>query len=112
MKHFITTFVSSITFLVYFKFCISFKLYDYNFSRDGCTCNGKQRLCQQRAKKVVSDSPEVVDFAIGLVNPGLNLPKGQVMFLGNSNYRRTVINAAHQNFFWATLKTLGLLHTG
>ena len=34
----------------------------------------------QRAKKVVSDSPGLVDFAIGLVNSVLNLPDGQVMF--------------------------------
>ena len=32
----------------------------------------------QRAKKVESDSPELVDFAIGLVNSMLNLPDGQV----------------------------------
>ena len=31
----------------------------------------------QRAKKVVSDIPGLVDFAIGLVNPVLNLPTGQ-----------------------------------
>ena len=38
----------------------------------------------QRAKKVVSDSPGLVDFAIGvyLVNSVLNLPDGQVQFLG------------------------------
>ena len=34
----------------------------------------------QHAKKVVSDSPGLVDFAIGLVNSVLNLPNGQVMF--------------------------------
>ena len=44
----------------------------------------------QRAKKVVSDSPGLVDFAIGLVNSVFNLPHGQVMFLRNSNNRRTV----------------------
>ena len=32
---------------------------------------------KQRAKKVVSDSPGLVDFAIGLVNSVLNLPDGQ-----------------------------------
>ena len=32
----------------------------------------------QRAKKVVSDSPGLVDFAIGPVNSVLNLPDGQV----------------------------------
>ena len=36
--------------------------------------------CSQRAEKVVSDSPGLVDFAIGLVNSVFNLPDGQVMF--------------------------------
>ena len=47
-------------------------------------------LDRQRAKKVVSDSPGLVDFAIGLVNSVLNLPNGKVKFLRNSNYIRTV----------------------
>ena len=34
----------------------------------------------QRAKKVVSSSLGLVDFAIGLVNFVLNLPDGQVKF--------------------------------
>ena len=34
----------------------------------------------QRAKKVLSDSPGLVDFAIGLVNSVFSLPDGQVMF--------------------------------
>ena len=34
----------------------------------------------QRAKKVVSDSLGLVDFAIGLVKSAFNLPDGQVMF--------------------------------
>ena len=34
----------------------------------------------ERAKKVVSDSPGLVDFAIGLDNSVFNLPDGQVMF--------------------------------
>ena len=33
-----------------------------------------------RAKKVVSDSPGLVDFAIGLVNAVINLFDGQVTF--------------------------------
>ena len=36
----------------------------------------------QRAKKVVSDSPGLVDFAIGLVIFVLNLPDRQVLFFG------------------------------
>ena len=34
----------------------------------------------QHAKKVLSDSPGLLDFAIGLVNSVINLPDGQVMF--------------------------------
>ena len=34
----------------------------------------------QPAKRVASDSPGLVDFAIGLVNSVLNLPDGQVLF--------------------------------
>ena len=41
--------------------------------------SGKSNHCQydQHAKKVVSDSLGLVDFAIGLVNSVLNLPDGQ-----------------------------------
>ena len=35
---------------------------------------------KQRAKKVVYDSPRLVDFAIRLVNSVFNLPDEQVMF--------------------------------
>ena len=38
------------------------------------------KALDQHAKKVVSDSPGLVDFAIGLVNSVFNLPDGQVMF--------------------------------
>ena len=55
----------------------------------------------QRAKKVVSDSFGLVDFAIGIVFFVLNLPDGQVLFSGgNSTYRRIVINPANQKGFW------------
>ena len=47
------------------------------------TSNRRQNITQgrtdQRAKKVVSDSPGLVDFAIGLVIFVLNLPDGQVL---------------------------------
>ena len=36
----------------------------------------------QHEKKVVSNSPGLVDFGFGLVNSALNLPNGQVNFLG------------------------------
>ena len=38
---------------------------------------------KQRAKKVVSDSPGLVDFAIRLVDSDYHLPDGQVKFFGN-----------------------------
>ena len=37
---------------------------------------------QRAKKKVVSDSPGLVDFAIGLLNPYCNLPEVQVNVLG------------------------------
>ena len=38
----------------------------------------------------MSDSPRIVDFAFGLVNSVFNLPDGKVIFLRNSNNRRSV----------------------
>ena len=50
---------------------------------ENMTSNRRQKITQgrtdQRAKKVVSDSPGLVDFAIGLVIFVLNLPDGQVL---------------------------------
>ena len=43
-------------------------------------CLFLKRWLKQRAKKVLSDSPGLVDFAIGLVNSLFNLLDGQVMF--------------------------------
>ena len=37
----------------------------------------RENYSEQGAKTVVSDSPGLVDFAIGLVNSVLNLPDGQ-----------------------------------
>ena len=56
----------------------------------------------QGAKKFVSDSLGLVDFAIRLVSSVLNLPNGQVSadVWGNSNYRSIVINPANQKGFW------------
>ena len=44
--------------------------------------NGSKTYNNQHAKKVVSDSPGLVDFAIGLVIFVLNLPDRQVLFCG------------------------------
>ena len=41
---------------------------------------GVVHLVSTGAKKVVSDIPRLVDFAIGLVNSVFNLPEGQVRF--------------------------------
>ena len=40
------------------------------------------QLSSQHAKKVMSDSPGLVDFAIGLEIFVLNLPNRQVLFFG------------------------------
>ena len=55
----------------------------------------KQKITSERAKKVVSDSPWLMDLTIWLMNSVLNLPAWQVKSLRNSNHKRTVIKAAH-----------------
>ena len=50
-------------------------------------CRSKKEIkftLKQYTKKVVTDSPGLVDFAIGLVNnySVLNLPNGQIRFFG------------------------------
>ena len=42
--------------------------------------SGGPAVFARRAKKVVANSPQLVDFAIGLVNSVFNLPDGQVIF--------------------------------
>ena len=49
-------------------------------TREGCNVVYIQMYLRQRAKKVMSDSPGLVDFAVGLVKSVFNLPNGQVMF--------------------------------
>ena len=61
--------------------------------------NWKQRLCKQHAKKVVSDNPGLVDFAIGPVNPGLDLPKGQLMFFGKFKLQKNCNQCCSSKFF-------------
>jgi len=57
----------------------------------------------QRAKKVVSDNPRLKDFAIGLVNSVLNLPKGQVKLFEEFKLEKNCeIISAHQNAFGAS----------
>ena len=61
------------------------------------------RLQKRRAKKVVSDSPGLVDFAIGPVNSVLNLANGQVKFFEEFKlHKNCVINPAYQNVLGAS----------
>ena len=65
----------------------------------------------QCAKKVVSDSLGLVDFAIGLVNFVLNFPDGQVNYFEEFNfYRRTEINFVHQMFLGLVEMKFGLVY--
>ena len=51
----------------------------------------------------MSDSPGLVDFAIGLVNPVLNLPKGQVKFWGKFKLQKNCNQyCSSKKFFGAT----------
>ena len=60
-------------------------------------------LTCRHAKKVVSDSHGLVDFAIALVNSVLNLPDGQVKFFEEFKLQKNCeINSAHQNVFGAS----------
>ena len=60
-------------------------------------------LLSQRAKKVVSDSPVLVDIAIRLVNSVLNLPNGQVKFFLEFKLQKNFeINSAHHDPFGAS----------
>ena len=43
---------------------------------------------KQCAKRVVSDTPRLVDFAIGLLNSVLNLPDGQVKYFEEFNLQK------------------------
>ena len=54
---------------------------------------------KQRAKKVVSDSPGLVDFAFGLVNCVLNLPDGLVNFLGKFKLQKDGDQSCNQKGF-------------
>ena len=52
---------------------------------------------------MVSNSPGLVDFAVGLVNSVLNLPYGQVMFFEKFEWQKNCeINSAYQKAFGAS----------
>jgi len=58
----------------------------------------------QCAKKVVSNSPGVVDFSIGLVNSVDNLPDGQVKFLGKFKMAFGLVDASCNLPEWQAVK--------
>ena len=61
-------------------------------------------IIKQRAKKVVSDSLGLADFAIGPVNSLLNLPDRQVMVFEEFKLKKNncEINSAGQKAFGAS----------
>ena len=64
--------------------------------------SSEKKEAAQRAKKVVSDSPGLVDFAIGLVNSVLNLPDWQVKYFEELNLQKNCeFNSAHQKILGA-----------
>ena len=66
----------------------------------------------QRAKKLVSDSTGLVDFATGLVNSVLNLPDGQVKFFGEFILQKNCNQSCSSKKFFRLVKvTLGLIHS-
>ena len=54
----------------------------------------------QRAKKVVSNSPGLLDFAIGLVNSVFNLPNGQVIFFKEFEWGELWNEFCSSKWFW------------
>ena len=65
----------------------------------------------QRAKKVVSHSLWLVDFAIGLVNSILNLPDWQVKYFEEFNFQKNCeINSTHQKIWGLVEMTFGLVN--
>ena len=65
----------------------------------------------QRAKRVVSDSPGLVGFAIGLVNSVINLPNRQVKFFEESKLQRnSEINLLIKAFLGLVEMMFGLVN--
>ena len=57
----------------------------------------------QHAKKVVSNNPRLLDFAIAQVNSALNLPNGQLTFFEEFNLQKNCeISSAHHKVFGAS----------
>ena len=66
---------------------------------------------KQRAKKVVFDSPGLVNFVIGLVNSVFNLPDGQVMFFWGIRITEELWNqfCSSKSFLGLAEMTFGLV---
>ena len=62
------------------SFCFKLNLCQSSLKCSLCQWKHKMYGPHQRAKKVVSDSPGLEDFAIGLVTSVFNLPDGQAIF--------------------------------
>ena len=59
----------------------------------------------------MSDSPGLMDFAIGLVNSVLNLPQGQVKYFEEFNLQKnSEINSAHQKIGGLVEMRFGLVN--
>ena len=64
----------------------------------------------QRAKKKLSDSPGLVDFAIGLENSVINLSNGQVNFFEDFTLQKNCeINLLIKTFLGLVEKICGLV---
>ena len=60
----------------------------------------------------MSDSPGLVDFAIGLMNSVFNLPDGQVIYFEEFEKQKNCeINSPHQRAFGLVEMTSGLVNT-
>ena len=65
---------------------------------------------------MVSDSPEIVDFAVRIVNPVLNLPDRQVKFFGefklqkNCNKFLRLVSVIHMELLFYSLNIVFLDH--
>ena len=64
----------------------------------------------QCAKKVVSDSRGLLDFAIGLVNSVLNLPDGQVKFFEEFKLQKCEINLLIKTVLGLVVMMFGLVN--
>ena len=67
--------------------------------------------CGQRAKKVMSDSPGLVDFAIEPVIFVLNLPDGQVLLFGEIKLQKDCNQSCQSKRVWGLVEmTCELVH--